>query len=824
MSVLLQDLRQAFRRWAKAPGFTLIAAATLAIGIGANTAIFSIVDAVLLRPLPFRSPEQLVRLYETESAPGKYPFAGADYADWKAQNSTFQDMTLFGWRNDFNLSGEGRPDHVLGVPTEANFFSLLGVEPLLGRTFAKGEDQPGNNKVAVLGYALWRSRFGGDPNVTGKTIELNAEKYKVVGVMPADFLFPFQAQLWIPLDMSAKGLGTRGSHWANSVGRMKPGVSLKTAHADLSLIASRLEKSFPDSNHKVGATVAALHEDLVGRSRDSLLMMLCAVGLVLLIACANVANLLLSRAVARQKEMAIRGALGAGRMRLLRQLLTESVALALAGSGLGLLLGWGAIEAFSKLESTSLPRFAVVHLDTTVLAFTCVLALATGILFGIYPALQTSRPDLHEELKGGSGSSISQGRRRRFTSNTLVVCEFALSVLLLASAGLLLKDFARMRSLDIGVCPEGVWTATISMPEARYGDYASRSRFAESLRAQASEIPGVDAAAVSTKLPLEGGSNYYINVRGQASAPMSGPLVESHAISPGYFRAMGIRLLKGRLFTLADVQAAAVLNEKLWQYRDSEERPAPELTNGMIYPVVINETMVKTFWPDEDPIGKMYAHGNNSGPWQHVVGVVSDVRQWGLADPPRPEAYDIFGGNGRFNLVLHTTMEPAALTPEVRGRLERLDPSLSLFSVRTMDQVVADHAQGQRFLSLLIGSFAGLAMLLAAIGIYGVLSYAVTQRTREIGIRMVLGASRWRVLATVLREGAVLAAIGFAAGMAGAWASGRVLANLLHEVRPGDPTVLLAAGGVLAAVALVACYLPARRAASLDPMNAIRYE
>src|ERR1019366_7753702 len=413
MRTLLLDLRYAFRNLGNARGFALVAAVTLGIGIGANTAIFSIIDTVLLRPLPYRSPGQLVRLYGTEAAPGRYPFAGPDFVDWKAQNKTFQDMTLLGWQRDFNLSGEGQPDHVLGGPPEANFFSLLGAGPVLGRTWAPGEDQPGKGQLVILSGGLWRSRFAGDPGAIGRTIELNSEKHTIVGVMPASFRYPSRAQLWVPLDMDAKGLGSRGNHWASAIGRLKPGVAFQTALADLKLIAQRLEQTYPDSNDKVGATAVPLDDDLVGDSRSSLLMMLSAVGLVLLIACANVANLLLSRAVARQKEMAVRGALGAARWRLVRQLLTESLLLSAMGGALGLGLGWAIIALFTSLKSFAVPQFNVIHLNGTAMAFTFAVALVTGVLFGIFPALETSRPDLHEELKGGAGSSVSPGRRRR---------------------------------------------------------------------------------------------------------------------------------------------------------------------------------------------------------------------------------------------------------------------------------------------------------------------------------------------------------------------------------------------------------------------------
>ena len=823
MRTCLQDLRYAVRNLLKSPGFTAVAAITLTIGIGANTAIFSIIDTVLLRPLPYRNPGQLVRLYETEAAPGRYPFAGPDFVDWKAQNKTFQDMTLLGWQRDFNLSGEGQPDHVLGVPTEANFFSLLGAGPLLGRTWAPGEDRPGKDQVVILSYGLWRSRFAGDPGAIGRTIELNSEKHTIVGVMPASFRYPSRAQLWVPLDMDAKGLGTRGSHWAGAIGRLKPGVAFPTALADLKLIAQRLEQTYPDSNDKVGATAVPLDDDLVGDSRSSLLMMLSAVGLVLLIACANVANLLLSRASARQKEMAVRSALGAARARLLRQLLTESLLLSLLGGALGVLAAWGIIALFSRARLSGIPQFAIIQLNGEVLAFTFALAVATGVLFGIVPALRTSRPDLHEELKGGAGSAISPGRHRRSTSNVLVAAEMALSLLLLVSAGLLLKDFARLRNVDIGVRPEDVWTAAVRLPEASYKTDRRKYAFSQALLERSGRIAGVDAAAIGDHLPLEGGSNYYITLRGQTSQK-SNRLVERNAVSPGYFRAMGVRLLQGRLFTPEDADQTLALEERWQRLTEGGGRLPPDQANAMVSPTVINESMARFFWPNQNPLGQMFSQGSDHGPWRQVIGVVNDVRQTGLTHKPAPEAHDPFDGGSRLFLVLHTSLPPSSLTPQVRRALAQIDSSLPLFSVRTMDQVIADNAQGQQFFSLLVGSFAALAMVLAAVGIYGVLSYAVTERTREIGIRISLGASRGRVLGEVMREGMRLAAIGLVAGMAGALAAGRLLASFLHEVTPADPAILVLTAGLLAVVALVACYLPARRAARLDPMAALRYE
>ena len=824
MDTFAQDLRYGLRGLSRAPGFALIAILTLALGIGANTAIFSIIDAALLRPLPYQKPGELVRLYETEAAPGNYPFTGPDFLDWKTQNHSFQDMTLMSWTHSMNLSGRGEPVHIVGTPTEANFFSLLGARPLLGRTWLPGEDEPGRDHEVILSYGLWQSHFGGDAKLVGNDIELNGEKYSVVGVMPAGFHFPSEAQLWIPLDMDSTSLGHRGSHQFLAIGRLRPGLTVQQAQSEATVIASRLEQQYPDSNYKVGASLVALHEDIVGESRSSLLMMLWAVALVLLIACANIANLLLSRAVARQREMAIRGALGAGRARLVRQVLTESVVLAGAGAAAGMLLAWLGVKVITSLKHLGLPSANVIEINLGVLGFTVLLAALTGVLFGIVPALQISRPSFYEELKGGAGSAISAGRRRRRASDALVIAEVGLSLLLLISAGLLLKDFMRLRSNNIGVRPQGVWTAEISLPKAKYEQDQQQFNFGESLLEKVKNIPGVDSVALSNRMPLEGGSNGYVALRGKPFQPMSGPLVETHAVSPDYFKVMGIPLLQGRVFTQQDVNATFAEDERATQRAKADIKLSPEQSDTIVTPVVVNQAMVKQFWADQNPMGQMFSYGDKNGPWLQVVGVTGDVKQWSITHAPVPEAYRAFDGSQFLYLVVHTSSPSLGVTAEVRHALSEVDSSLPLYGIRTIDDLISEHASSQQFLALLVGLFSGLALLLAAVGIYGVLSYLVTQRTREIGIRMSLGASRANVLSLVLRHGMRLAGLGFSAGLVAALVAGRLLSGLLHEVHPSDPLVMIATAISLSAVALAACYLPARRAARVDPIVALRHE
>ncbi len=831
MGEVFQDLRYAARMLRNNAGFSIVAIVTLALGIGANTAMFSVIDAALLRPLPYEHPEQVVRLFETEAQPGNYPFTAPDFLDWKAQNRTMQDMTLFGWTRGVNLAGSGTPNIVTAMPTEANFFSLLGVPAYLGRTFANGEDQDGKDRVAILSYSLWQKQFGGDRGIVGHDIQINGHAHTVIGVMPATFRFVnygVYPELWVPLAMDSKSLFPRGSHSYGALGRLKPGVTPQQAQTDVARIAANLEKQYPDSNYKVGAVVLPLHDVIVGKSGNSLTIMMWAVGLVLLIACANVANLLLSRAVARHKEMGIRAALGAPRGRLIRQLLTESVLLGVAGGTLGIAVAYWSLAWLTTVKDLGVPNVNAIGLNGQVLAFTFGLSILTGIVFGVLPALHTARRGVFDELKGGAGGVVSHGHSRRAISDALVVVEMCLAMLLLASAGILLKDFQRLRGTDVGVRSDGILTAAVNLTQP---EQEQQFTFEQQMREKLAAIPGVDSVAVSSTLPLEGGSNGYINVRGRPFQRMGGPLVESHQVSPGYFKTFQIPLLKGRDFTESDLPQELERDAKMralfgpnGNASSQDKKNTADVTNATIYPTIINEAMAKMFWPNEDPIGKLFAHGNETGPWNEVIGVVGDVKQWSLTEASRPEAYGILDGSSRQIFVIHSSVSKEALAASMRRALTEVDSSLALYAVRTMDEVVADQMASQTLLATLVGIFSGLALLLAAIGIYGVLSYVVTQRTREIGIRISLGARRGQVLGLVLRRGIKLALIGAVAGIIASLAAGKLLATVLHGISPRDPAILAATAAGLVLVAFLACYIPARRATKVDPLVALRYE
>jgi putative ABC transport system permease protein len=827
MHSFFQDLRYGARNLRNSLALTTIAVLTLAIGIGANTAIFSVVDAVLLRPLPFRDSGRLVRLYETEAAPGHFPLTGPDYLDWKAQAKSFEGMALYGYGQDYNLSGNGHATHVSGTPTEANFFSLLGARALLGRTWAAGEDQPGQNHVLIISYGLWQSQFGGDRSILDRQVELNNLKYSIVGVMPPSFRFPANVQLWVPHDMQALGMKQRGSHWTTAIGRLKSGVTVEQAQSELSVLSKQLEQQYPGSNSGIGAFVQPLQEDVIGDSRDSLLLMLAAVGLVLLIACANVANLLLARSATRQKEMAVRSALGAARARLVRQLLTESLLLAFTGSVLGLLIARAGIIVLLGLKYMGVRGLNPIEINLPVLAFTLVIAALAGIVFGIFPALQTSRPDLFDELRGAGSGAASQSRSRRFTSNTLIVAEVGISVMLLISAGLLLKDFVRLRTTNIGIRPENILTAGINLPEAKYPDQLQQMTFYQAFLERSSRIPGVQQVAFSDCLPLVPGGNGPRTPRGGSVEKWRHLLVQSHSVSPQYFRAMGIPIVAGRGLTEEDVRR--VLNDiasfsKLRQMPKSEQQ---NVVDSLVWPVVINQRLAREFWPKEDPLGKLFSYDGEHGVWWQVVGVAADVKQASLSRRAAPESYAPFDGDsssGLIFLVVHSSVPPETLVHALRTEVAQLDPTLPLFDIRTMNQVIAEYAAPQQILSTLIGIFAAIALALAAIGIYGVLSYAVTQRTREIGIRISLGARSNDVLSLVLRQGFQFVLLGLVLGIAGAFASRRLLASSLQMIQANDLSMYIVTPLLLLVVAGLACYIPARRASRVDPLNALRYE
>jgi putative ABC transport system permease protein len=820
-----QDVRYGLRTLAKNPGFAAVAVLTLALGIGANTAIFSIVDAVLLRPLPFHDPANLVQLFETESAPGTYPLTGPDYLDWQAQTQTLEGTSLFNWGESFNASGAGEPEQAFVVRTQANFFSLLGVESLVGRTFLAGEDQEGRDHVAVLSYGFWQRRFGGGKDAVEKNLELNGEKYVVVGVMPAWFRSVGGADIWIPIDMSLKNLGPRGQHQYRAIGRLKRGVPVAKARAELQTIAQRLEKQYPDSNWKVGSAMVPLKEQLVGYSRPQLLILLGAVGLVLLIACANVANLSLVRATGRHREIAVRRAVGASRGRVIRQLLTESVLLSLLGAACGLLLGWGCLRLLATAKTLPIPRANPITLNATVLAFTLGVGLLVGALVGLAPALQVSQLQLNEELKSAVQAVLGPSGRRRILRDALVVSEIAISLALLISAGLLLRSFAKLREVEVGIHPQGVLTAQIVLPPKKYATLEQAEAFFDQLLDGLKGAPGVEVAAVGAQLPLNGGNNGYIAIPGRDSSSYANILVEQNEVTPDYFRAFGVPFLKGRNFSRQDFQdTVQVMRQAVAIWHSGKMEASPNLR--MV--AVINQAMARQFWPNQDPLGEHFIL------WQGllhvtVIGVVGDVKEWGIRQPVIPQAYyplplALAPPVTTLSIVVKGAAGTKALPATVRSQVHSLDSSLALFNVRTMQEVISESMTDTSFQSLLLSSFALLALLLTAVGIYGVMAYTVTQRTHEIGIRLALGAQPGEILSLILRQGVQLTFAGVALGVAAALGLTRFLASLLFGIQPRDPFTFAVVAALLAVVALLASYIPALRATKVDPMVALRYE
>ncbi len=805
MQTVWQDLSYGARMLIKNPGFTVIAVFTLALGIGANTAIFSVVNGLLLRPLPYPEPERLVMIWED---PGSIPrnFVNPrNYADWREQNQVFEQVAAINTQN-INLTDDGEPERMIGARVAANFFSILRVNASLGRTFLPTEDGAGSRPVAVLSYGLWQRRFSADPNVIGRMLVLNGASTTVVGVMPADFRFPQQVELWIPFVFTSNELANtnRGSHYLRVVGRLKPGVSVEQAQAEMETIYNRLRQEYPRALAKWKVHVFSMHEDMVSDVKSALLILLGAVCFVLLIACANVANLMLARATARQKEIAIRAALGASRFRLIRQLLTESFMLALAGGGLGVLLGLWGIDLLIRLNPGNLPRLDEIGLDRNVLLFTLLLSLLSGLIFGATPALQSSRINLNESLKNAAGRGGAGGGQSSLRQ-VFIVAEVALSLVLLAGAGLMIKSFIKLGQVELGFNPENVLTMRVSLPSNRYAEWEQQISFYRRVVDRIKVLPGVQSAALISDPPISNSVGLWQNgfrIEGQPEPPPGhGNYAYLRWISPDYFQTLGIPLLKGRLLTESD----------------TADRP------GI---AVIDAAMARQFFPNEDPIGKRILIGiRDRGP-REIVGIVGNVRQTSLDAEAGPHMYIPYYQTplSYATLLVRTLADPNAASAAVKHEVLAVDPRQPIYSIRAMEQIISNSLADRRFNLTLLGIFAGVALMLAAIGIYGVMSYSVTQRTREIGIRVALGAQGSDVLRLVVGQGLRLVALGVALGLLAALALTRLMKSLLYSVSATDPVTFIVIALLLTSVALLACYLPARRATKVVPLVALRCE
>jgi putative ABC transport system permease protein len=816
MMNFLQDLRYGARTLARQPGFTLIAIITLALGIGANTAIFSIVNGVLLRPLPYSDPQRVVTVLQE----GQSPLSPANFLDLRAQSTSFESMAAAeAWGG--GLTGGDKPEEIAGLRMGDGLFQLLGVQPMLGRALDHEDFQPGKDHVLVLSHKLWQRSFGGDPGIVGRQLQLDRESYTVVGVMPPQFQFPpfwaTRAEMWAPLDLTDRAT-RRGGSSLRVFGRLSPGVSLTQAQAEVGAISRRLEQGYPDMNAGLALRVDPLIEKVVGKIRPALLVLLAAVACVLLIAAANVAGLLMVRGASRQREFAIRTALGATRMRTIRQLLTESVLLGVLGGAAGLALAIVGLEWITTLLagnassfSVRLPRLNEIGIDRATLFFTLVVSLLSSVVFGLAPAVETSKLDLNQMLKEG-GRGAAGGRRR--LRETLVVIEVATAFVLLVGAGLLLNSFVRLQAIDPGFNPRNVLTMIVSLSGESEMVGPRREDFYRELTQRIEAIPGVESASAVNHLPLAGDKwGVRLAVEGR---PIPRPGEEIKAVfrvsRPGYLKTMGIPLLQGRDFT------------------DRDAKDAPGV-------VIVNETLARHQWPDEEPVGKRITLDNPQGTpqWLAVIGVVKDVKQDSWAEAPSNEIYIAFQQSRGFfsglprhyasmTLVIRTRTEPRSLIPTVENTVRTFDRDIPVSSVASMEDVIGDAIWQPRFNVLLIGLFAATAVLLASIGLYGVLSYSVTQRTREIGVRLALGAPGRDVLGLVVKQGMKVALIGLSIGLAGAFALTRLMASLLYGVSATDPVTFAGIGLLLTAVALLACYLPARRASRVDPVVALRCE
>ncbi|HBB93991.1 MAG TPA: hypothetical protein DC054_01255 [Blastocatellia bacterium] len=806
MTKLIQDLRYAIRTMAKKPGFTLIAIMTLALGIGSSTAIFTVIDAAVIKGLPYRSPERLYHMWERtpQKEFDQREFSYPDYQDY-LQNKVCDIAAYTG--GGTILNGNGESERVFAPAVSANFFSVLGVDAIRGRAFQAGEDDPGGPHVAVLSYGLWQRRFGGSEGIVGQQIDLAGVSYTVIGVLPQSFQFAMRpADLWLPYQPTQNQLTRRFMHGTNLIARLKPGVTATQAHADLSLITTRIAEQYKDSHAGTALKLIPLQEQVVGQVKPILMILLGAVGFVLLIACANVANLLLTRSLTRQKEVGIRVALGASRWRVVRQLLTESVLLSLAGGVVGLLLAnWGTTALVSMLppnQTSALPFLQTLKIDVRMLAFSFGLSVLTGIIFGLAPALQSSRLELSGVLKEG-GRNPSGGVSQRLRSG-LVMTEIALAVVLLVGAGMLLKSMIRVLRTDPGFNPENVLTMTIVLPAAKYTDANSQINFQDQLQQRVHVLPGVAGVGTVDILPLQPGNTTRVNVEGDPIPPPGQELnANIRTVSDDYFRTLGVPLISGRMFDA----------------RDKANDPPV---------VIIGKTMADRIFSGREPVGRRLKYASVDAPPISIVGVVADVKITGLDQETKPVIYYPFRQNAApfANLVVRTSSDPAALAGSIRNEIRSLEPAAAIFNVQAMPELIASSPAAfmRRFPATLIGVFAGLALLLSSIGIYGVVSYSVSQQTHYIGVRMALGARASDILKLILKQGLIIALAGIAIGSLGAYILMRLLQSLLFEVSANDASTYAVVAGALFLIALLACYLPARRATKVDPLVALRYE
>lgn len=801
LETFFQDLRYGLRSLRKKPGFTLTAVIALALGIGANSAIFSVINGVLLRSLAYRDADSIVMVWEKNFQRGRSQnsVSPANFLDWKKQSVSFEQFAA-SWDTRVNLTSGGEPEEIQVQRVSVDFFSVLGVLPRLGRSFAREEDAPGANPTVILSDELWQSRFGGNPTIVGQTITASGRTLTVVGVMPPGFHFlNIQVKAWIPLALDPANDWRKQGRYLRSVARLKSGRTIYQAQAELDGIAKRLEQDYPDYNKSWGVNLVPMHEQIVGDIRPVLLVLLAAVAFVLLIACANVANLLLSRAASRQKELALRAALGAGRTRLIRQMLTESVLLAVMGGALGVLLASWGIRLLIALAPDNIPRLNEITIDPRVLVFTLAISLLTGLVFGLLPALQSSRPDLSDALKEGARGSTGGSRLFR---NLFVVAEMALALVLLVGAGLMLRSFFQLHQVKTGFDTDNVLTMRVQLPMAKYREPQQRAEFFRRAQERLAALPGVKSVGAISYLPLTGlASSTVFNLATQPDLPPSeSPGTEVRAITPGYFAAMGIPLLKGRSFDERDGADSRVL--------------------------VINETLARKYFPGQDPIGQRLIISWEPKVADEIVGVVGDVKETALAEEALPaiywphprEAYQFM------NFVLRAAIDPATLSAAATKEIHGLDPDQPVADIRTLDQVVAKSIARPRFNALLLAIFAGVALVLASVGIYGVMNYSATQRTQEIGIRMALGAKPGDILRLVVGHGMKLTLAGIVLGVMASLALTRVMANLLFGITATDLPTFAAVSAVLATVALIANYIPARRATRLNPLIALRYE